>query len=153
MRCGGLASSTGQCWRRCAAGEAVEAYRLAQWSIDMVGGDPVKGRTASFGSPLAVSLLYRGLAGCSLGRPDWRDDMRSGIAMQRSVDANGLTLLSVISIGLPLRHFDRGAARRRRRGAGNRRSGADCRRARRRCRPRNCPYCSRAGLEPPRHRC
>ena len=50
------------------AGEAVEAYRLAQWSIDLVGGDPVKGRTAIIGSPLAVSLLYRGLAGCSLGR-------------------------------------------------------------------------------------
>ena len=76
------------------AGEAVEAYRLAQWAIDLVGDDPVKGRTAIIGSgsPLAVSLLYRGLAGCSLGRPDWRNDMRSGIAMQRSVDAHGVML-------------------------------------------------------------
>ena len=80
------------------AGEAVEAYRLAQWSIDLVGSDPVKGRTAIVGSPLAVSLLYRGLAGCSLGRPDWRNDMRSAIAMQRSVDAHGVALLSLISI-------------------------------------------------------
>jgi adenylate cyclase len=70
------------------AGETVEAYRLAQWSIDLVGGDPVKGRTAMIGSPLAVSLLYRGLVGCSLGRPDWHNDMRSAIAMQRSVDAH-----------------------------------------------------------------
>jgi hypothetical protein len=80
------------------AGEAVEAYRLAQWSIDMVGGDPVKGRTAITGSPLALSLLWRGLAGCSLGHQNWRNDIRSGIAMQRSVDAKALRLLSLISM-------------------------------------------------------
>ena len=41
------------------AGEAVEAYRLAQWCIDLVGNDPVKGRTASYrftaGSFVALS--------------------------------------------------------------------------------------------------
>jgi adenylate cyclase len=80
------------------AGDAVEAYRLAQWCIDLVGDDPVKGRTAIIGSPLAVSLLYRGLAACSLGRPDWRNDIRSAIAMQRSVDARGVMLPVLISI-------------------------------------------------------
>jgi hypothetical protein len=80
------------------AGEAVEAYRLAQWSIDMVGGDPVKGRTASLGLSLADSLLLRGLAGCSLGRQNWRDDIRSGIAMHRSVDAHAVTLTSLITV-------------------------------------------------------
>jgi adenylate cyclase len=79
------------------AGEAVEAHRLAQWSIDLVGSDPVKGMTTGFGSPLAVSLFYRGLAGCSLGRQNWRNDMRTAIAMQRSVDAHGVALLSLIS--------------------------------------------------------
>jgi len=79
-------------------GEAVEAYRLAQWSIDLVGDDPVKGRNAIVGSPLAVALLYRGLAGCSLGRPDWRNDMRSAIAMQRSVDARGVMLPVLIGV-------------------------------------------------------
>ena len=79
------------------AGEAVEAYRLAQWCIDLVGDDPVKGRTAIIGSPLAVALLYRGLAGCSLGRQNWRDDMRSAIAMQRSVDAHGVMLPLLIT--------------------------------------------------------
>ena len=82
------------------AGEAVEAYRLAQWSIDLVGGDPVKGRTPIFGmaaSPLAVALLYRGLVGCSLGRQNWRNDMRSAIAMQRSVDARGVMLPVLIT--------------------------------------------------------
>ena len=81
------------------AGEAVEAYRFAQWCIDLVGGDPVKGRTAIIGSPLAFALLDRGLAGCSLGRPDWRNDIRSAIAMQRSVDAHGVILPILISIG------------------------------------------------------
>ena len=80
------------------AGEAVEAYRLAQWCIDLVGGDPVKGRNGIIGSPLAVSLFYRGLAGCSLGRQNWRDDMRSGIAMQRSVDAHGVMLPVLITV-------------------------------------------------------
>jgi class 3 adenylate cyclase len=80
------------------AGKAVEAYRLAQWCIDLVGNDPVKGRTTGFGSPLAVSLLYRGLAGCSLGRQNWRDDMRTGIAMQRSVDTHGVTLPVLITV-------------------------------------------------------
>ena len=79
------------------AGEVVEAYRLAQWSIDLVGSDPVKGRTAIFGSPLAVSLFHRGLAGCSLGRQNWHNDMRSGIAMLRSVDVHGVVLLSLVS--------------------------------------------------------
>jgi adenylate cyclase len=78
------------------AGEAVEAYRLAQWSIDLVGSDPVRGMTTGFGSPLAVSLFCRGLAGCSLGRHNWRNDMRTAIAMQRSVDAHGVALLLLI---------------------------------------------------------
>jgi hypothetical protein len=80
------------------AGEAVEAYRWAQWSIDLLGGDPVKGRIAISVSPLALSLLYRGLAGCSLGHQNFRHDIRSGIAMQRSVDANAVGLPSVISM-------------------------------------------------------
>ena len=80
------------------AGEAVEAYRLAQWSINLVGSDPVKGMTTGFGSPLAASLLCRGFAGCSLGRHNWRNDIRSAIAMQRSVDAHGVTLPLLISM-------------------------------------------------------
>ena len=80
------------------AGEAVEAYRFAQWCIDLVGDDPVKGGNAIIGSPLAVALLYRGLAGCSLGRHDWRNDMRTGIAMQRSVDAHGVMLPVLITV-------------------------------------------------------
>ena len=49
------------------AGEAVEAYRLAQWSIDLVGSDPVKGRTAIVGSPLAVVVALSRTGGMQLG--------------------------------------------------------------------------------------
>jgi adenylate cyclase len=94
----GIGVIHGAAFAKLFAGEATEAYRLAQWSIDMVGGDPVKGRTASLGSSLADSLLWRGLAGCSLGGQNWRNDIRSGIAMQRSVDANAVALLSLISL-------------------------------------------------------
>jgi hypothetical protein len=93
----GVAVIHGAATAKLCAGEAVEAYRLAQWSIDLLGSDPVKGRTAILGSPLAVSLEFRGLAGCSLGHQNWRDDIRSAIAMQRSVDANGVALAAVIS--------------------------------------------------------
>lgn len=61
-------------------------------------GDPLKGRKTGYGSPLAVSLFYRGVVGCSLGRVDWRDDMRSGIALERSVDVNGVVLSTLINI-------------------------------------------------------
>jgi adenylate cyclase len=94
----GVVAINGAVLAKSLAGEAVEAYRLAQWSIDLLGSNPVKGRTALIGSPLAVSLFYRGLAGLSLGRPDWRNDMRSGIAMLRSVDAHGMSVPLLNSI-------------------------------------------------------
>jgi class 3 adenylate cyclase len=91
----GMATINAAVLAKLLAGDAVDAYWIAQWSIDFIGGDAVKG---TIGSPLAVLLFYRGLAGCSLGRADWRDDMRSGIAMQRSVDPHGLAMLLLISM-------------------------------------------------------
>ena len=88
-------------------GEAAEAYRVAQWAVDLVGGDPMKGSRTGVGSPLAVSLFWRGLAGCSLGRAGWRDDMRRGIAMQRSVDAHAVALSTLISVAYICRHSER----------------------------------------------
>ena len=87
----------GQLWRSARRGSC-RGISVRAVVVDLVGDDPVKGGNAIIGSPLAVSLLYRGLAGCSLGRPDWRNDMRSGIAMQRSVDAHGVTLPVLITV-------------------------------------------------------
>ena len=66
------------------SGELCDALRWSQRVIDLADGDPSKGNFL-IGSPLAVALTMRGIARYSLGRPGWRDDMRHGLAMARSV--------------------------------------------------------------------
>jgi class 3 adenylate cyclase len=62
-----------------------EALRWSQTVIDLANGDPAKGNVI-IGSPLALAFTTRGLARVGLGRPGWRDDLRHGVAMARSVD-------------------------------------------------------------------
>ena len=80
------------------AGEALEAYRVAQWAIDLLDGDAAEGKTAMAGSPLAMTMLYRGIAGSALAHPDWRDDLHRAIALERSVEPDGMVLLFLISV-------------------------------------------------------
>jgi len=71
-----------------AKGESAEMADVRRWSqtaIDLAEGDPSKGNFI-LGSPLAVALLQRSLAGYSLGRPGWRDDLRHALDMARSAD-------------------------------------------------------------------
>ncbi|SON59299.1 Adenylate cyclase 2 [Mycobacterium simulans] len=68
------------------AGEATESLRLAQRVIDLSGGDPTMGNLV-IGSPLAWALTVKGAAGMFLGRKGWREDLRAGIVLARSVDA------------------------------------------------------------------
>jgi len=85
------------------AGESVEAHRLAEWAIDLLDGDPGKGMTK--GGRFTAGN-YRGLGrksrGSCLGRTSWRDDMRRGIALERSVNPDGLMLSFLISVGYTL---------------------------------------------------
>lgn len=67
------------------AGEATESLRLAQRIIDLADGDPTMGNVV-IGSPLAWALTLKGAAEMFLGRPGWRDDLRAGIVLARSVD-------------------------------------------------------------------
>lgn len=67
------------------AGEATESLRLAQRIIDLADGDPAMGNLV-IGSPLAWALTLKGAAAMFLGRPGWRDDLRAGIVLARSVD-------------------------------------------------------------------
>jgi class 3 adenylate cyclase len=79
-----------------AKGESAEMSDVLLWSqtaIDLADGDPSKGNFI-FGSPLAVALLQRALAGYSLGRLGWRDDLRHCLAMARSADP--LTYAAVV---------------------------------------------------------
>jgi len=82
-----------------AKGESAEMHDVLRWSqtaIDLAKGDPSEGNFI-FGSPLAVALLQRCLAGYSLGRPGWRDDLRHSVAMSRSADP--LTYAAVVGYG------------------------------------------------------
>ncbi len=65
--------------------EVLEMDRVAQRVIDLAGGDPNRGGTF-FGSPLALALAIRGVAGMSLGRPGWKDDLDNAIEMARSLE-------------------------------------------------------------------
>ena len=66
-------------------GEFADIFRWSQTVIDWADGDPVKGNLI-VGSPLAVALVWRGLARFWLGRDGWRQDLDDAVAMARSTD-------------------------------------------------------------------
>ena len=68
------------------AGEFGEILRWSQTVVDLAGGDPAKGAGFGLGSPLAVALVYRGVARWWLGRPGWRQDLHDAVAMARNSD-------------------------------------------------------------------
>lgn len=65
--------------------EVTEMERMAQRVIDLAAGDPHQGGTF-VGSPLALATAIRGVAGMSLGRPGWKDDLDCAIEMSRTLD-------------------------------------------------------------------
>jgi hypothetical protein len=65
--------------------EYSDGLRWTQRVIDLADGDPSKGDFL-VGSPLAFTYTSRAIARYCLGRPGWRDDLRHGLAMARSVD-------------------------------------------------------------------
>jgi class 3 adenylate cyclase len=76
------------------SGQWCDVLRWSQRVIDLADGDPSKGNFI-FGSPLALAFATRAMARYHLGRPGWRDDMRHGLAMARSVDP--LSYASVVT--------------------------------------------------------
>jgi class 3 adenylate cyclase len=67
------------------SGEWNDVVRWSEAVIDLADGDPSKGNFL-IGSPLALAFTMRGVGRYFLGRPGWRDDLRQGLAMARSVD-------------------------------------------------------------------
>ncbi len=66
-----------------------EFDKILPWSqvvVEMAEGDPAKGAGLMLGSPLAVSLAWRGAARWWLGLPGWRQDLDDAVAMARSSD-------------------------------------------------------------------
>jgi hypothetical protein len=81
-------------------GEMHDILRLAQTVIDWADGDPLKGNII-LGSPLAVALLWRGLARCQLGRHDGSQDIADAIAMARTADpATHVTVVALKYAGM-----------------------------------------------------
>jgi adenylate cyclase len=70
-----------------------DLLRWTQRVIDIAEGDPTR---ANFflGSPLAMALVFHGLAKYFLGICGWREDMDRGVAMARSADL--LTFASTV---------------------------------------------------------
>ncbi len=64
-------------------GEFGEVLRWSQTIIDLAAGDPAKGAGFGVGSPLAISLAWRGTARWWLGRPGWPQDLHDAVAMAR----------------------------------------------------------------------
>ena len=75
-------------------GDIADVLRWSQTVIDWADGDPAKGNLI-VGSPLAVALVWRGVAGFSLGRDGWRQDLDDAVAMARNTDP--VTLALVVS--------------------------------------------------------
>jgi class 3 adenylate cyclase len=72
---------------------------VLQWServIDLADGDPFKGNFI-FGSPLALAFTTRAMARYCLGRSEWREDLRHGLAMAHTADP--LTYAAVVALG------------------------------------------------------
>lgn len=66
-------------------GDVHEMLRLAQMVIDWADGDPIKGNVI-MGSPLAVALLWRGVARWQLGRPGGHQDVADALEMAQTAD-------------------------------------------------------------------
>jgi hypothetical protein len=83
------------------SGEWSEALRWSQKVIDLADGDPSKGKFI-FGSPLAFTLAMRGITRSWLGRPGWRDDLRRGLDIARSVGPMSRAMFTfVYALGIP----------------------------------------------------
>ena len=67
-------------------GEIADVLRWSQTVIDLADGDPAKGSNLGVGSPLAVALVWRGVARWWLGRPGWHQDLDDAVAMARRSD-------------------------------------------------------------------
>jgi class 3 adenylate cyclase len=73
-------------------GAIADVLRWSQSVIDWADGDPTKGNLI-VGSPLAMALVWRGVARFWLGLNGWREDLDDATAMARSSDLATHTLV------------------------------------------------------------
>jgi hypothetical protein len=80
-----LALTIPACTAKLQAAEMADVLGWAQAAIDIADGDATRGNFM-LGSPLAMALVYRGFARCSMGLDGWRKDLDDGVAMARTAD-------------------------------------------------------------------
>jgi len=85
--------------------ESAQWSDMARWSqavIDLADGDPSKGNFV-IGSPLAVAIVSRGIAGYHLGWAGWRDDVRHGADLARITDplSHAVVVAWAYNLGIP----------------------------------------------------
>jgi hypothetical protein len=73
-------------------GDIADVLRWSQNVIDWADGDPTKGNLI-VGSPLALALVWRGVARFWLGHDGWRQDLDDATAMARHSDLATHTLV------------------------------------------------------------
>jgi class 3 adenylate cyclase len=79
-------------------GQMPELLRWAQHAIDLADGDVTKGDFV-IGSPLSLSILFRGLARYWIGIPGWRADFDDALAMARDADLHTFASAVVYKYG------------------------------------------------------
>ena len=75
------------------AGAIDTLLRWTDTAVELAGGDPAKGGTFGFGSPLAGALAWRGVARWWLGRPGWQQDLEEAMATVRPGDPTSLAMI------------------------------------------------------------
>ena len=86
------------------AGEFGELLRWSQTVVDLAAGDPAKGAGFGVGSPLAVALIYRGVARWWLGHSGWRQDLHDAVAMARRSTQATFAGVVTWAYGLAIQH-------------------------------------------------
>ena len=76
------------------SGDFGAILRWSQTVIELADGDPAKGAEFGIGSPLAIAITFRGIAGWWMGRAGWHQDLDHALAMARNSDAATLALVT-----------------------------------------------------------
>lgn len=82
------------------AGEPLAACRLAQWAVGLLEGyTGTEMSDEQVGTALAMTLTWGAIATCVLGDPDWLQNFRRSIGLERELHPDGAGLVFLIGIG------------------------------------------------------
>lgn len=94
-----MATSTQCCATWFEVGEFDQMLRWSQRVIDLAGGDPARGAGYGNSSPLALGLVWRGMARYWLGLPGWRQDMDEAVEFAGRSDPVALSSVRLWTYG------------------------------------------------------